>query len=88
MVATVYINAKTQQGLIAENVKVLSISQKPRITKNGKLFKQPFEGGKYMTQEQSRILCLWEQGIRVADVVYPDGTHDINVWVNVDDIKE
>jgi len=87
MECKVYVNAKSQTGLIAEHVKILEISEAPRITKKGKLFKQPFEGSKHLTPYQVSILNLWEQGIRKADVVYPDGTSDVEVWVNMKDIE-
>ena len=86
MTATVYVSAKSQTGLISADVKIIKISEAPRFTKKGVMFKQPFEGSRHMTYDQALILNLWEQGIRRADVVYPDGSIDINVWINVKDI--
>jgi hypothetical protein len=86
MTATVYCNAKSQTGLIATGVKIVSISEAPRYTKKGVMYKQPFAGSQCMTDDQVLILRLWEQGIRRADVVYPDGTQDIGVWINIKDI--
>lgn len=87
MKATVYTSAKSQQGLIAKDVKIISISEAPRYTKKGVMFKQPFAGSKWLTNDQVLILRLWEQGIRRADVIYPDGTQDIGVWINIKDIE-
>jgi hypothetical protein len=88
MTATVYCSAKSQTGLIAKDVKITKISEAPRYTKKGVMFVQPFAGSKHMTIDQVCILRLWEQGIRRADVVYPDGTQDVGVWINIKDIKE
>jgi hypothetical protein len=87
MTATVYVDAINQKGLIAENVKILKLSEAPRYTKKGVMFVQPFAGCSILTDAQRAILRLWRRGVRRADVIYPDGTHDINVWVNIKDIQ-
>lgn len=88
MTATVYTSAKARKGLIAKGVTITKISEAPRYTKKGVMFKQPFAGSRWLTNDQVLILRLWEQGIRRADVIYPDNTMDIGVWINVKDIKE
>lgn len=88
MKATVYVDAINRKGLIAKDVKIVSISEAPRYTKQGVMFAQPFAGCSILTDNQRSILRLWRRGIRRADVVYLDGTHDIGVWINIKDIKE
>lgn len=86
MTAKVYVDPFTRNVLMSDNVKVLELSPAPRVTKEGKLFKYPFEGSHWLTSEQSLLLTLWEKGIRKAKVKYPDGSIDINVFVHVNDI--
>lgn len=86
MKATIYTHPQTRTGVIATDVTITQISEAPRYTKRGVMFKRPF-GSKVMTPDQVSLLNLWEQGIVRADVIYPDGTHDSGVWVNIKDIN-
>ena len=88
MTATVYVDAINRKGLIAEGVKITSISVAPRYTKKGVMFVQPFAGCSILTDNQRSILRLWSRGVRRAEVIYPDGTPDTDVWINIKDIKE
>jgi len=88
MKATVYCNARSQTGLIAKDVKIIKLSEAPRYTKKGVMFRHPFAGSHCLTHEQVGLLNLWNLGIRKADVVYPDGTIDVGVWINMKDIVE
>ena len=85
MKASVYVSPFNRTGLIDDNVTVVAISSTPKLKKNGEMVKSR---GYWATQEGARIRTLYAQGIRVADVIYSDGTQCNNVWINIEDIRE
>lgn len=84
MKASVYVSPFNRTGLIDDNVTIVSISPLPKLKKNGDLVMYR----KYMSYDDVRFRTLYTKGIRVADVVYNDGTQDSGVWVNIQDIRE
>lgn len=89
MKADIYADPIKRRTLLERDVVILEISPKPKIRKDGKLFKTPFQISWNLTQyEAARLKNLWEQGIRVATIKCGDGSITDNVWVNIRDIKE
>ena len=85
MIASVYVNPMKRIGLIDDNVTIVSISPLPKLKKNGEMAQLR---GYMPPPEGYNIRNLYEKGIRVADVIYSDGTPDWRVWINMKDIKE
>lgn len=85
MTATIYIDPYTRREILSENVQILELSQKPKIKKNGKLYKRPYSYT--ITAYEAILLDNWNHGLMRASVKYPDGCHDTEVLVHIDDIK-
>ena len=86
MKASVYVSPFNRTDLIDDNVTIVSISPLPRMKKNGEMVKMTSRDNNRKTEVAYRN--LYEKGIRVADVVYSDGTQCNNVWINIEDIRE
>jgi hypothetical protein len=84
MKASVYVSPFNRTDLIDDNVTIVSISPLPRMKKNGELVHFKLIRDK----DEARFRTLYTKGIRVADVVYSDGTQCNNVWINIEDIRE
>lgn len=85
MTATIYIDPFTRKSIMEENVQILELSEKPKIKKNGKLYKRPYSYT--ITRYEVILLNNWEHGLMRADVRYADGTQDEEVLVHIEDIK-
>jgi hypothetical protein len=84
MKASVYVSPFNRTDLIDDNVTIVSISPLPKLKKNGELVMYR----KYMSYDDVKFRALYKKGIRVASVIYSDGTQCDNVWINIEDIRE